>query len=88
MSERKDSEKGAVRNSMPRTKPKPAFCQNCGLRPPTNRYSETGGALAFNHGFFAWWCEECILERQIAYAKERAMALPGLEKRLKDLQDV
>jgi hypothetical protein len=40
--------------------------------------------LAVTHGWTTKWCLICVLEAQIAHAKERAAALPGLEAQLEE----
>jgi hypothetical protein len=32
------------------------------------------------------WCEICILEAQLEYARERATKIPEMEKRLEELK--
>jgi hypothetical protein len=58
------------------------ICPNCNKRTGTVKYSEGGSALDFIHGFYDFWCEECVLTKQIAFAEERAAALPDLRRRL------
>ena len=60
-------------------------CRNCGKRLATVRWIGEGGSLALSHGHWASWCEQCALERQLEYAKERAESIPDLERRLKRL---
>ena len=64
----------------------PPLCAHCGQRPGTERWVGEGGSLAFIHGFYEYWCPICMLEAQIAYANERARALPEMEQRLAALK--
>lgn len=44
-----------------------------------------GGVLAMTRGWASKWCEICCLEAQLKHAKERAEAIPTMEKRLAEL---
>lgn len=57
------------------------LCENCGEREATRQWAE-GGALAITHGFIQNWCAVCVLEAQIAYARNAASRLPELEAQL------
>ena len=63
------------------------MCQNCGKRPGTTRYVADGGVMALVHGGYAWWCLLCCLDAQIAYAEERAAALPELREQRRELEE-
>lgn len=54
-------------------------CANCKKREGTVKW---GDALSLSHGFAQMWCHVCALEAQIAFAEERAEALPELRRRL------
>lgn len=54
-------------------------CTKCGQRPSTVIWVCEGD-------FNMYWCEQCVLEAQIAYAQEVASRLPGLEARLVKLR--
>lgn len=56
-------------------------CANCGLRPGTECW---GDALAMTHGWAQMWCKVCVLTKQIEHARERASALPDLERELEE----
>ncbi len=63
--------------------PKPSGeCVNCHQRPATALWIGEGGSLAFAHGHYQSWCEPCVLRAQLNYAKERAKAIPELEREL------
>lgn len=55
-------------------------CSICEKRPATLWWSE--GALAFARGMKQARCERCAVEEQLKFARERAAAVPELEKRL------
>lgn len=57
-------------------------CANCLKRLGTQKWVGDGGAAAFVHGWYVMWCEVCVLEAQLVYAKERAAAIPLLEAEL------
>lgn len=59
----------------------PEGCQNCGRKVPTKAFAE-GGVMAMVHGLSVQWCQVCILTRQLEFARERAAAIPELEKML------
>jgi hypothetical protein len=66
--------------------PKPSGeCVNCHQRPATQFWVGEGGALAYVRGHYESWCEPCVLQAQLDYAKERAEAIPGLERELAEL---
>jgi len=54
-------------------------CPNCEQREGEVRW---GDALAFTHGWAPMWCWVCAYEAQLEHAKERAAAIPELERRL------
>lgn len=54
-------------------------CDECDERPATIRW---GTELEVTHGMFSWRCRVCALEAQVEHARERAAALPELERRL------
>lgn len=68
-----------------REMPKGQVCQNCEQRPATTAFSKHGSALDFNHGFYDWWCERCILVASLEYAAEQADRIPELRRRLLEL---
>ena len=63
-------------------------CQQCGLRDGTERWVGSGGVLAYVHGAGVWWCQHCVVEAQLTYARELAATIPDLERRLAALQAV
>lgn len=60
-------------------------CQNCGNLTKTTMWNESGSALDFSHGFYSWWCQLCIAERQLEYAVDIAKTIPDLEQKVHDL---
>jgi hypothetical protein len=70
-------------------RPKPSGeCANCHKRPATQFWTGEGGSLAFSHGMYQSWCLPCVLRAQLEYAKERAEAIPELERELAELDTV
>lgn len=57
-------------------------CVNCHQRPATMFWIGEEGLLAFSHGYHESWCELCVLRAQLDCAKERAEAIPELEREL------
>lgn len=67
----------------PRTaRPPEGRCAACGKRPADTWFDASGIA---GHGFEAPWCEVCVLEKQIPFARERAAILEQLEARYEEL---
>lgn len=54
-------------------------CQKCGKRPGTMKW---GDLMAQTHGFAASWCAVCVYTAQLKHARERADAIPELERKL------
>lgn len=61
------------------------LCQKCGLRPGDKTWVGEGGFLVWTHGMSAQWCERCVVEAQLAYARRSAERIPQLEQRLREL---
>jgi hypothetical protein len=61
---------------------KPDLCGQCKKERPCHKYSHSGGVMEVMHGIYNFLCEQCITENQIAFAKERAEAIPDLEAKL------
>lgn len=61
------------------------LCQNCNKREETENWVGDGGTLAFIRGYTEKWCKICCLEAQLKHAKERADAIPHIEKELNEL---
>lgn len=61
------------------------ICRNCGQREATIKWVGDGGSLGFVHGHWVPWCERCMVEAQLRYARERAADIPDLEARLETL---
>lgn len=59
----------------------PVPCYRCKVNKGTERFTESPD---FVHGVFRWTCPKCVLEVQVAFAKERAAELPKLEAALAD----
>jgi hypothetical protein len=60
----------------------PRPCEKCGKHPGTQKWLGDGGALAYSHGFWSWWCVCCALKAQIEYGEEIAARLPKLKEAL------
>ncbi len=61
----------------------PTLCANCGKGKGTEIWCE--GTIAYVHGMYVMWCKRCVCVKQLAYAQERAAAIPELERLLKEL---
>lgn len=59
-----------------------SLCGNCQQRPATKIWTGDGGSLAYIHGFYSRWCEQCVLEAQLVYARQQAERIPELERQL------
>lgn len=62
-------------------------CENCHKRKATTRWVGEGSVLDFVHGSYQNWCEQCVLEVQIAYAEKHKNDLEKLKEKLKKLKD-
>ena len=62
------------------------MCDRCDERPATGMWTGDEGAMAAIHGSLWWWCERCMVEAQLVRARERAAAIPELERRLAELE--
>ncbi len=62
-------------------------CANCHQRPATELWIGEGGTLALVHGHYEFWCKFCCLQFALNYARERAAAIPELERELAALND-
>lgn len=60
-------------------------CQKCGQRQATQVWIGEGGTLAFVHGQYQLWCDLCVVQVQLEYARESAKRIPELEKKLEEL---
>lgn len=59
-------------------------CQKCNLRKATTAWCE--GSVAFVHGSYQAWCEQCCVEEQLEHAKKMAASIPELERKLEQLK--
>ncbi len=64
-------------------KPSEITCQKCGKRPGWGWWAE--GVIGYVHGCKAAWCEQCVVDAQLAHAYIVAAGIPSLEKRLREL---
>lgn len=55
-------------------------CQKCGLRDGTEVWTE--GMMAYVHGSYQMWCEQCCIVEQIRHCEEAVARLPELRLRL------
>ena len=64
------------------------LCENCGHREATVRWAGDSDSLSIarNPQHLTDWCERCCIEAQLEYARERAKAIPALERRLRELR--
>ena len=62
-------------------------CSKCKTRVSTIQWVGDGGFIAGIHGMWTPYCEHCALEDQLAFARERAAAIPEIERKLKELLD-
>ena len=65
--------------------PEGYVCDRCHERPATGMWLGDGNVISAIHGAHWWWCERCMLEAQLENARERAAAIPDLERRLAEL---
>jgi len=57
-------------------------CDNCDKDRPTRMWLGSEGVMLMVHGGGAQWCEVCILTARLEHARERADAIPDLERDL------
>lgn len=67
--------------------PEGYICTNCKKRLATTAWTGHEGIMAAVHGNFTFWCGLCSTISQLAFAKERAAAIPELEAQIKALQE-
>lgn len=65
--------------------PEGQMCQNCRQLPATGMWLGDGNMMSAVHGAHWWWCEKCMVEVQLESAREKAKAIPELERRLMEL---
>jgi hypothetical protein len=63
--------------------PPEGICRYCKTRAATLHF---GNALSFTHGGSLNCCALCAAEKQLEHAKERAAAIPELERRIAELR--
>jgi len=61
-------------------------CANCDKHEGTETWIDHGSTLDLIHGLYEKWCKCCCIKVQLEYAKERAAAIPDLEKKLSEIQ--
>ena len=61
-------------------------CDHCQERPAAVMWLGDGDMVSAIHGARWWWCERCAVEAQLERARERAAAIPDLERRLEEEQ--
>lgn len=57
-------------------------CRQCFTRPATELWVGAGGSLAVISGAYQYFCKRCVLEKQLAYAREIAAQVGALEAAL------
>jgi hypothetical protein len=62
------------------------ICARCLTRQGTEIWTE--GTMAYIHGAYQMYCKVCVLTCQIQHAKERAAAIPEMERELEELKKV
>ena len=65
---------------------KGTMCENCGEREATSWWIGHGSLMDFAHGAGEPWCEQCIVEAQLEYARMQAERIPELERKLAELK--
>ena len=60
-------------------------CQKCGNREGTEIWCEYG-VLGWTHGMGQHWCEICVLEEQLEFARKAVERIPEMTKRLEELK--
>ena len=63
-----------------------ATCAKCGNHKATTHWVGDGGSLALVHGAYEFWCGCCCLKAKLEYAKERAAAVPDIERQLAEVR--
>ncbi len=63
------------------------FCANCKFREGKNNWTgETTGVDAIRRmGSWPKWCDLCVAEAQLKYAREAAAKIPDLERKVAEL---
>lgn len=59
-------------------------CLNCKKRPASKWFSDNP-SMAVRTGIASPWCERCVIEKQLEYAREHAAEIPKLEDKLLEL---
>jgi hypothetical protein len=62
------------------------LCANCKERVATLDWVGEGGTLAYAHGLYVRWCQQCATEAQLVHARAMAADIPALERRLTELK--
>lgn len=57
-------------------------CQHCNERPATQTWVGEGGAFAYVHGAYQFWCKVCVLTAQLEHARKMAESIPAIEQEL------
>lgn len=57
-------------------------CAHCGKHPAAMPWIGEGGVLEWTHGFYAWWCNCCMLKAQLQFARKQARRVERLEAQL------
>lgn len=66
--------------------PEGAICHNCGMRPATIVWSDTGSMMDVVHGNYSYWCDLCAAKESLIYAQKQAVRVPDLIEELKKLE--
>jgi hypothetical protein len=59
------------------------ICNKCHRRPSTGIWADND--IAYAHGIYNVWCRQCMIDAQLAHARQQALAIPVLEAELEDL---
>ena len=59
-------------------------CMKCKKREATKTFV-SGGIMGLVHGMYEQWCEICVVETQLKFAREQAELIPFLSVKLAEL---
>jgi hypothetical protein len=62
-------------------------CDKCKTGQATTWWTNGEGVMGFIHGMGVPYCDRCVVEEQLAYARKLAATIPTLEAKLKALTE-
>lgn len=60
-------------------------CVRCQKRPGTTIWIGEGGVMDYIHGGGVPYCQRCVVECQLEYARKLTATIPDLERQLAEL---